>query len=360
MAEVLNIFELCKLRKLSDPIAQDGEWFFVTATRNLELMGNPAKIAYGGCAMALTVTAAFATIEHDQAFTIYSMLGNYLGPTRADQPVRLHVRSIRQTRSFATRLILTQQQQPDGSWRNTTSTLCDFVVPQARDSPQTLLRFSVSPARAYPSPDRALTSEGFRKEFAKERKFTADDLKTYDQLFSPMQRYIDIRHIPDSMAVQKLWGIARDAKSSQDDRAKISERYSAEWARSALDLNELISRAKPEDNLSLRALHAALTVFWSDGMLSFLPLTHSGGVASQPYWFQDTSACSSLEFAFRWHTDSLNLDKKWHLREIQCLQGGHGRTYTEARAFDEAGTLVFTSSQQSVLRAAKKVAAGKL
>ena len=94
-----NFVELIRLRATSSPDV------FISCS-NPEKMGNPADIAYGGCAMALTVQAAFKSIEartEMRNFEIYSLLGNYFGPTSANRKVKLIVSVIRNMRSSQAR-----------------------------------------------------------------------------------------------------------------------------------------------------------------------------------------------------------------------------------------------------------------
>ncbi|KDN37809.1 hypothetical protein K437DRAFT_259646 [Tilletiaria anomala UBC 951] len=354
-ADALDIYKLTRLKRIASPCGGAGsdEWVFESVTQALELMGNPSKIAYGGCALALAVTAAFQSLE-GKDYAIYSMSAQYLGPTAFSQAVRLYVRSLRDTRTFCTRFLLIKQQQTNGRWRPTLSATCDFVAPQEADSVQTLLRFSVKPEHPNAPPPETLPSPDVSlKQLADEGNVTERELSEHERNFSPMARYADMRTVPDTPIAQKLAGIQYKSATSQDGR-ELAEKLSSDWFKATSNLPRLVEQADPSENLTLRALTAALTVFYLDNSMAFLPLTHSEG-----YWFPHVSACSSLDFVARWHTDSFDA-AQWHLRELRALHGAHGRTFNEARIFDRQGELVLTSSQQAVMRASQAIQEEKL
>lgn len=76
---------------------------------------------------------------------------------------------------------------------------------------------------------------------------------------------------------------------------------------------------------------------------SFIPLSFSN------LFLQDAGACSTLDFALRFHTDALDMNK-WHMEEMRTITGDYGRTYSEGLLWSEDGKLVASMSQQSVLR----------
>lgn len=348
----LDIYKLTQIRKIASPndAGSDGQHIYDAMTDRLETMGNPrGDLAFGGCAIALSLAAAYSSLPASTSttpFAIYSVLGNFLGPTEAAKPVRLFVRSLRDTRSFATRLVLVAQQQPNGEWRPSFSALCDFVAAQDRESPSTLMSFSAKPQRKYEDPDKLPTREAWLQEVRKKGTFSDAELAIFSSVFGTMPRYVDLRAPPDGMAAQKLWGIDTKAKTTQD-HLEFTERYNSDYFRSIIDLQQAAQQKHDGENLSLAALNACLAAFYTDGMIAFLPLTLS---RNPSLWFADTAACSSLEFALRFHTDQLDLSQ-WHLREMQTASGGHARTYSESRVFDKSGRLVVTMSQQAVLRA---------
>jgi acyl-CoA thioesterase len=83
--------------------------------------------------------------------------------------------------------------------------------------------------------------------------------------------------------------------------------------------------------------------FALDGAISFIPL-----ILSQ-HFLTDVAACSSPDFALRFHTDVPDATR-WHLREMRTVVGDYGRTYNEARIWNETGMLVGTMNQQGILR----------
>jgi acyl-CoA thioesterase len=85
--------------------------------------------------------------------------------------------------------------------------------------------------------------------------------------------------------------------------------------------------------------------FLMDSFLAFCPLvfTHRG--------FFDAGASGSLDFALRFFERSDKVDfNKWHLREVVTVAGAEGRTYSEARMWDESGKMIASMTQQCILR----------
>jgi acyl-CoA thioesterase len=63
----------------------------------------------------------------------------------------------------------------------------------------------------------------------------------------------------------------------------------------------------------------------------------------------DAGACSSLDFAIRIFSNDVDLNQ-WHLKELKTHHGSNGRTYSEARLWDEQQNLVATMTQMNILR----------
>lgn len=77
-----------------------------------EKMANVANIAYGGCTVGVAIAAACQTVK--PGYHLYTAMGNYLGPALTDRKLFIHVQSVRDTRTFATRQVLVSQKR-DGN-----------------------------------------------------------------------------------------------------------------------------------------------------------------------------------------------------------------------------------------------------
>ncbi|KZM26066.1 uncharacterized protein EKO05_0005877 [Ascochyta rabiei] len=293
-------------------------------TSHPQRMGNALPIAYGG--YALTAACQAAHLSAPAGYHLYSFLGNYLGPASTDRPLRATVRSVRQTRSFATRHVEVSQLQDDGKERVCLFATADFHIKEPAGS---LLTYHRPPRGAYSHwsecPSRTETADAL---------LAAGDIsrETYARFESAVRvnaGLFEARMCPEGVFAQNLTGIAKAVPHSQDDRPLV-ERTSADWFRCASKL--------PSQTEQLGAL-----AFYSDGALSFCPLSFSH------LYHEDSAACSSLDFALRVFGE---VDvQKWCLREITTSVGAEGRTYSEAWIWDEEGRAVACMSQQSILRA---------
>jgi len=68
-----------------------------------------------------------------------------------------------------------------------------------------------------------------------------------------------------------------------------------------------------------------------------------------------------LDFALRVFSNDVDFSA-WHFKEMKTSVGAEGRTYSEARMWDENGSMVASMTQQSILRPrpAKAVKQAKL
>ncbi|KAF1811781.1 Thioesterase/thiol ester dehydrase-isomerase [Eremomyces bilateralis CBS 781.70] len=307
-------------------------------------MGNSKSIAYGGCTISASLHAAFQTVGPNYA--LYSATGSFLGPSLIDRPFIARVRRVRDTRSFATRVIDLSQstealpyetlaraakEKPEKNERKVMIMIADFQTPE----PETMLQYSVKPFRQYspveickPNDQTALemeekgllppgVSEGLKKGFGLIKKLEFEQ-----------------RAAPEGVMGQNFGAAAKWLKTSQDD-LDVTEKTSADYFR---HIGTTQTQAENVCGLS----------FMMDGALSFIPLAHSG------MWFDETGPCSTLDFALRLYVTKIDLSK-WHLREWRTMVADHARTYTESRLFDETGTkLVANMTQQCILRPAPK------
>lgn len=130
---------------------------------------------------------------------------------------------------------------------------------------------------------------------------------------------------------QNLMGLAKDLKTTQEDRA-ITDRTSAEWVRMRM-------------KLATEAENCGALAFLMDGALSFLPLNldHKD--------FADVSACSTLDFALRVMRPGIDM-REWHLRERKTIAAAVGRSYAESRLWNEQGDMICVMTQSCIVRPA--------
>ncbi|KAF3050442.1 hypothetical protein E8E11_009054 [Didymella keratinophila] len=285
-------------------------------------MGNALPIAYGGYAIAVACKAACLSVP--EGYHIYSFLGNYLGPASTDRPLRATTRTVRQTRTFATRHVEISQIQDDGKVRVCLFATADFQIKEKGS----MFEYSRPPTKEYSAREGLQSWQDVAAQLLKDGKVEQETHAAYAKAFTLTASLFDCHPCPEGIFAQNLSGMAKSLPHSQDS-LPLTSRTTADWFRSATPLST------PIDNL------AALT-FYSDGALSFCPLSFSH------LYLDDSAACSSLDFALRFFGD---VDvEKWHLREISTHAGSEGRTFSECWIWDEQGRAVATMSQQSIMR----------
>ncbi|PSN58964.1 Thioesterase/thiol ester dehydrase-isomerase [Corynespora cassiicola Philippines] len=272
-------------------------------------MGNTAPIAYGGMTLGLGLNAACATVP--ETHRMYSALGHFLGPAILDQKLHCKVFRVRDTRSFATRRIVLEIS-------------ADFHVVETG-----MFMYSASPIGVYSSTEASPTVQSSTKALLTSRVITKRDMEISTTMFAAGTLFFENRLPPESMSAQNLNGLAKTAKTTQDQLELTTK--------SSGDCYRLKSTSEdPSDQIACLA-------FLTDGGLSFLPLAH------QNMFLDDAGACSSLDFALRIFRPGIDL-REWHLRERSTIAGGHGRTYSEGRLWDRHNNLVASMTQQSILR----------
>ncbi|OAL06423.1 Thioesterase/thiol ester dehydrase-isomerase [Phaeosphaeriaceae sp. SRC1lsM3a] len=288
-------------------------------------MGNPLNIAYGGYALATACTAAYRTVPAN--YHLYSMLGHYLGPAYADRPLCAKVRTVRQTRTFATRQVEVSQKREDGKQRVCLIAIADFQVPESA----TLFEYTKPPYKEYAHYNGLATQKEVFQKLLDDGKISQNLLKVHTKTFALMETHFDQRPLPDSVFAQNLFGVAKSLPTTQD-HLPITSKTTADWVKS-------------REKLNTPAEHLASLTFLIDGAIAFTPLSFSH------MWFDDIAACSSLDFALRFFKAGDKVDLgKWHLREMSTSVGSEGRTYGESWVWDEQGRAVACMSQQSIMR----------
>ncbi|CAK7275379.1 hypothetical protein SEPCBS119000_006663 [Sporothrix epigloea] len=290
-------------------------------------MGNAAPIAYGGFTLGVAVAAAAQTVP--STHKLYSVLGHYLGPASTSSPVRIQIHRTRDTKSFATRRAQVTQDH-NGQQRTCLEVLLDFHVVE-----DALFRYSEPPA--YPldaaRPEDGISWEAQVAKHVANKTISRKVAAVADMAFAPSEAFFEGRGVPEGVSSQNLLGIAKTAKTTQDD-LPITSKWSSVWQRMRGDRQAAASDAA----------QWACLAFIMDGALSFLPLTHSNR------FLDDAGACSSLDIALRVFQPHVDLSQ-WHLRQAMTKTADAGRTYSENVLWDEQGRMVASMTQQSIMRA---------
>lgn len=285
-------------------------------------MGNALPIAYGGYALAVACKAA--CLSAPDGYQIYSLMGNFLGPASTDRPLLATTRTIRQTRTFATRHVEVSQKLDNGDVRTCLFATADF---QAKEQ-GSMFEYSRPPSKPYSShaglPDTLQTAANLLAA----GKVSNAQHDAFASSFAVNAMLFDIRPCPEGVLGQNLNGFAKHLPHSQD-ALPLASRTSADWFRSSSPVTSAVD-------------HLAALSFYCDGALSFCPLSFSH------LFLEDSAACSSLDFAMRFFGD---VDvERWKLREISTNAGSGGRTFSECWIWDEQGKAVATMSQQGIMR----------
>ncbi|KAK7935387.1 hypothetical protein PG985_000882 [Apiospora marii] len=304
-------------------------------------MGNAKPIAYGGCTLGVAVRAAHMAVPPNHH--LYSVVGHYLGPASTTEKLVCIVHNTRTTKSFSTRRVVVQQAQPSGSTTTTAGeqmrTCMELIADFHAEEPAAPgMTYSAPPSQAYAGPSHQSETPAVLRASDLSAAETAAVARSRD-VFALNERFLETRPCREGVAAQNLNGVLAGRPTTQDARA-LADRTAAEWVRH----KPTSSNNKEEGTgLASAADQAAALAFCLDGGLSFLPLTLDG------VWLGDVGACSSLDFALRFMAPRPDFNG-WHLRERRTVAGGAGRTYSEARMWDEEGNMVAIMSQQSIMR----------
>ncbi|RGP61078.1 acyl- thioesterase [Fusarium longipes] len=319
--------------KLANQVAVDqiGQGEYVSRLNPVR-MGNAMPIAYGGCTVAVAVNAACRTAPPEMS--LYSVLGHFHGPASTEKKLYCSVTNTRDTRSFVTRRVQVKQEQPNGKFRVCMEVLADFHIKEASN-----FEYSEPTCSKWPRAEDCPDLKTLVKDLLHKGSITKDQGEAFTKTFAANADLFETRYCTDGVSAQNLAGAAKATITTQDDRS-ITDKVSAEWQRALGPLETSV------ENMSALA-------FLMDGALSFLPLTHNH------MWFDDTAACSTLDFALRIFVPEIKMNE-WCIRERRTTRGGGNRTYAEGKLFDKHGNLIASNSQQSIMRLREGVSLPKL
>jgi acyl-CoA thioesterase II len=288
-----------------------------------EQMGNSAAIAYGGHTLAVAVKAAANSVPMN--YRLYSLLGQYLGPALTDRVLKTTIREIRQTRTFATRLVEVSQKTDSGEDRACVIALADFQVPEVAS----LLEYHVKPMRLYTHHSKLEDGPTQRQRQVDEGKAPQALKDAFEIAFGLMQRFFETKPCPEGVFAQTMNGIMKKASTTQDG-LPAPEKSTADWV-------------KTHETFPGHAENMAALVFQLDGAAGFL------GLGFNNLFIDDAGAASSLDFAMRVFDNEIDMGR-WHLKELISPVAAEGRTFTEARLWSEDGACVAHMTQQTILR----------
>lgn len=261
---------------------------------NPEKMGNTANIALGGCTAAVALMAAHKSVQ--SKYRLYSALGNYLAPAFTDRHCFCSVKIIRDTDTFTTRQVEVSQILDNEKSTKVLIVTADFQVPEK----DTMLEYSVKPSLPHYSAEALIPLKERRQEMVDRKILSQKVVNMHKVVFGLLSRHIEVRLHPDSVLSQNFFGMAKNIKTTQDNRS-LASKVSGEFY-------------KTKDILELQAENVAALGFIFDGGMGFIPLGHNH------QFIDDARAASSLDFALRIFSNNLDL-AKWHLREISTVTG---------------------------------------
>ena len=355
-----DFLRLIGVRKTNDP------WVF-EAVSLPGRAGNQQPIAYGGCAMATALNAAGQTIKPEPRFVPYSVTGHFLGPATLDERYVCEVKPVRDTRSFITRYV-TVKQKIKGEMRSVLALTLDMIASklstrEALDRAkatgkepakvQSLLRYQPNAKTQLDNVLKLENSERFTKRLLETGEAEEFHITMYNEFLGLWNDLFDTRIVPESIMTQNMLGM-KEGPTSQD-HLSIPDRRVFDWFKlfqklPPADQGNQLTEGGPDGQLPQTTVmsHLCAMAFAMDGALAFAPMSLSNEQLLK------AGAASTLDFAQRYHTDVIDVNK-WMLREIQSVTAGWQRTFSEAQVFDQDGELVASCSQQCVLRAAPGV-----
>lgn len=290
-------------------------------------MGNTAHIAYGGYAIGFAIRAAYERAP--DGFHLYSALGHYIRPLSTEVNIMCRVIELRKSKNFATYRVAVEQAQSNSETRSCMEFLADFH----RNEPP-LLTFSAQPTREYSHWRECVRWEDLEEAMIRSGKLSRKQAASNRIVFALSRTVFETLPCPEGIASQNMMGIAKTIKTTQDHLSP-SEKSSADWIR-------------VKHPVESESQHMASLGFILDGMLSFLPLTHSH------MFLDDAGACSSLDFALRIFSPTFNINN-WNLRECTSHSASHGLSYSESRVWNDEGKMIACMTQQCILRVPENI-----
>lgn len=285
--------------------------------------GNVGGIAFGGCTTAIAGSAAYAEVPEN--YFLYSFVGHFLGPATTTAKLHCTVHVVRHTKTFATRRVVVKQQQPDGKMRSCLEVLADFHVKEPA-----LLTYSAPPTLKYKAPEESPTLKELVDKAIADGIVKEDPIAKFAPMFYEAQNFWEMKTCTEGMSGQNLVGMLANVLPTDQDRLHVTDRVSSDWMR----LRTPITSASEK---------TAALLFLLDGGVPFVALAHNH------LWYSDCGPCNTLEFALRLFEPVVDVNQ-WHVRERKTIVAGHGRSYNEARMFNQEGVLTASMTQQCILR----------
>lgn len=332
-------------------------------------LGNANNVlAYGGFCVSVAIASAYQSLPKSQlsVLNIYSVQASFLGPTRLDAPVHLEVTTLRETRTFSTRMVLVKQDQGHKDkntgipiLRSTLAFLIDFVATKG-DRTMDGMVYAVQPAYKVTDHSALPTMQERYIQEVKAGRLEEGVMDAVNEATKHIKDIYEQKFTPEGLSWDNLAGILSDNATKQDDR-KTTDKVSYDWIRYKKE-QSIPSNQTNSDILyppNERASAACLYGLVLDGYLSFIPLVHT-----HRYMF-DADACSSLDLSLRFHVDDLRVGL-WNLREMITIAGQDERTHSQSRLWQKATDrssadggkdefkLIATMTQSSVMRGFEK------
>jgi acyl-CoA thioesterase len=190
------------------------------------------------------------------------------------------------------------------------------------------MNYSAVPSGPFKHWSQEKTPGEWRNTFVNEGKINQQTADAHRLHTSVHEALFEQRNCSSGFSGQTLAGIAKQQPTDQD-HLSLADRSSRQWVKSSTKLI-------PSEQIGGIAL-------FMDGAISFVPLMHDHK------FLDDAGACSSLDFAMRVFDHDVDFNE-WHLHEMKTIAGAGGRTFSEARLWDERGKLIANMSQQSIMR----------
>ena len=196
-----------------------------------------------------------------------------------------------------------------------------------------------------PLGERSISLQALGSELLANGQATEQEVNTFLSMFALGQKFVDWRLCRDGVGGQNLGGMAKGVRSKQArDGLALTDKTTTEWMRT-------------HETLADEAGAMGALGFIMDAGLSFLPLMHN----EQGKFLDDVGACSTLDFSmriFQTADEKLEMDH-WKLKERRTIAAAGGRTYSEARLWDETGKMVASMTQACILRPKTKAKTGE-